>query len=411
MKIKSSKLLITAGVFTAALYLGYTFPIYKSEAVQAAGSLKIETIATGLKSPMVALFPDAGNDRMLVADQAGQIWVFNKGKVMESAFLDLEKKMTKLDSDYDERGILGMALHPDFKNNRKFYIFYTVPTTTPKSDHKNVVSEFTVSANDPNKADPASEKVLLTFDHPLDGHDNHDGGCLNFGPDGYLYISVGDGGGANDEHGTIGNGQDMMAWHGKMLRIDVNKGNPYTVPADNPFVGKTGIRPEIWAYGLRNTWRYSFDKKSGLLFASDVGQTAWEEVDIIEKGGNYGWRQMEGTHCFNPATGCKIQGMKMPINEYPHNVGISITGGYVYNGKALPQFAGQYIFADWSGPLFALKKTGTTWTRNTINITNKKDDFRVLGFAEDNSGELYILGNLGAGTMEKKGVVYKLVKP
>ncbi|MGB4774665.1 MAG: PQQ-dependent sugar dehydrogenase, partial [Daejeonella sp.] len=322
-------------------------------------------------------------------------------------FLDIRSKLVKLSGRYDERGLLGMALHPQFKSNKKFYVYYSAPSDKNGSDHKSVISEFKASAN-PDQADLNSERIILTIEQP---ESNHNGGDMHFGPDGFLYISLGDGGGSGDEHGTIGNGQNLNTLLGKILRIDINKGETYSIPADNPFVGKKA-NPEIWAYGLRNAWRFSFDRKTGQLFAADVGQNTYEEVNIIEKGGNYGWRIMEGNHCFNPQTNCKRDSLKLPINEYDHSTGVSITGGYVYNGKLLPNLVGKYIFADWTGLLFFLKKSGNSWVRDTISLSNKPSgDLRILSFAEDNTGELYILTNQEIGPKNTTGAVYKLIKP
>ncbi|HYK76898.1 MAG TPA: PQQ-dependent sugar dehydrogenase [Daejeonella sp.] len=372
-----------------------------------APTIELQKIADGLHSPVAAAFTNDGTGRLLVCDQIGLIRVIEKGKLIPEPFLDIRSKMVKLSGGYDERGLLGIALHPQFAKNHKLYIYFSAPSSHPGSSHKNILAEFKVSAK-PNQADLKSERVILAIEHP---ESNHNGGDLHFGPDGYLYIAQGDGGGGGDQHGEIGNAQNLNTLLGKILRIDVDKGITYSIPADNPFTGKKA-RPEIWAYGLRNPWRFSFDKKTGTLFAADVGQNLYEEVDIIEKGGNYGWRIMEGFHCFNPKENCKTEGLKLPIFEYDHNTGISIIGGYVYRGKALPQIDGRYIFADWIGKLFYLEKRGGAWKNGLISIKNKPEgDFRILSFAEDSSGELYILTNQETGPRGTKGAVYKLIKP
>jgi glucose/arabinose dehydrogenase len=368
-------------------------------------SLKIQKIADGLHSPVAAAFTPDGT--MLIAQQTGQIRVLKGKDLLEVAFLDLQNKLVKLSGAYDERGLLGITLHPDYKRNKKFYVYYSAPATEVGSDHQSVVSEF-ITSSDPLRADSASERVLLTVQQP---ESNHNGGDLKFGPDGYLYIGLGDGGGAGDKHGDSGNGQNMNTLLGKILRIDVNTERSYKIPQDNPFVGKQA-KSEIWAYGLRNPWRFSFDRKTGQLFAADVGQNKFEEVNIIEKGGNYGWKIMEATHCFDPEANCKTDGLKLPINEYKHELGISITGGYVYNGSAIKVLSGKYIFGDWTGPLFFLEQKGQTWTRGNIELTGKPSgDLKILGFAEDNVAELYVLTNQEVGSKGTKGAVYKFVNP
>lgn len=387
-----------------ALGMGCKSPSQTSDQVSSV-NLNIQKLADGLHSPVAAAFTPDG--LMLVCEQTGMIRIIDKTGLLESPFLDLQNKLVKLSGVYDERGLLGIALHPDYKGNGKFYLYYSAPSSVPGSDHQSVVSEFKVS-EDPLKADIGSEKILLTIQQP---ESNHNGGELKFGPDGYLYIGTGDGGGAGDRHGERGNGQNLNTLLGKILRIDVNSGNGYSIPADNPFVGKQA-KTEIWAYGLRNPWRFSFDRKSGALFAADVGQNKFEEVNIIEKGGNYGWKIMEATHCFDPEENCDSKGLKLPITEYDHDTGISITGGFVYQGKAIPEIADKYVFADWTGPVFFLEKRAESWSRGNIVLTGKPGgNLKILGFAEDNDAELYILTNQDTGPKDTKGAVYKLIKP
>jgi glucose/arabinose dehydrogenase len=368
-------------------------------------NIKVQLVADGLQAPLATAFP--GNGEMLVVEQTGIIKVYKNGKANAVPFLDIRNKIVKLSGDYDERGLLGLALSPNFKTNHKFYVYYSAPPIG-SFDNTGTLAEFKTTANG-DVADPKSERIFLTVQHP---ESNHNGGCLQFGPDGYLYISEGDGGGAGDKHnGTIGNGQNMNTFLGKLLRIDVNSGSTYTVPKDNPFVGNPNVKPEIYAYGLRNTWRYSFDKATGELFAGDVGQDTYEEVDIIKKGGNYGWHITEATHCFSPATGCSFTGITMPIAEYSHHEGASITGGYVYNGKVLTGFTGKYIFGDWTGPMFYLQKSGTAWKRGKIAVTGTHpDNLKITSFGEDPDGELYVVTNQNTGPGGVKGAVYKIVK-
>lgn len=368
--------------------------------------IKLLKIADGLHSPVSAIFAPDG--LMFLAEQTGQIRIIKDNSLVEDPFLDLQNKLIKLSGAYDERGLLGIAFHPNFAVNKKFYVYYSAPSKVKGSDHQSVISEFKVGTN-PLQADPASERVLFTVQQP---ESNHNGGELKFGPDGYLYIGLGDGGGAGDKHGKTGNGQDLSTFLGKILRIDVKTDGAYRVPEDNPFVSDKQAKPEIWAYGLRNPWRFSFDKKSGQLFAADVGQNKFEEVNIIEKGGNYGWKIMEASHCYDPETNCKTEGLTLPIHEYEHKIGISITGGYVYNGKAIPSLSGKYIFADWTGPIFFLEQDGKVWKNGNIELVNKPSgDLKILGFAEDNDAELYILTNQEVGPKGKNGAVYKIIKP
>lgn len=369
-------------------------------------SLKLSKIVDGLHSPVSLAFLEDGS--ILIAEQTGQVRIFKDGALIEQPFLDLEGKLVKLSGAYDERGLLGIALHPDFSKTKKFYLYYSSGIKTQGMDHQSVVSEFTANVN-PLRADIASERILLKIDQP---ESNHNGGEIKFGPDGFLYIGLGDGGGAGDRHGERGNGQNLNTHLGKILRIDVNTDKSYLIPQDNPFVENKSAKPEIWAYGFRNPWRFSFDKKSGKLFVADVGQNKYEEVNIVEKGGNYGWKIMEGNHCFEPETDCNKQGLKTPIFEYAHSKGISVTGGYVYNGKVHSGLIGKYIFADWTGPMFFLEQSGDIWEKGNIELLNKPSgDLKILGFAADKEGELYVLTNQEVGPKGTNGAIYKLTKP
>eukprot|EP00697_Spironema_sp_BW2_P007792 gnl/Spiro4/22177_TR10919_c0_g7_i1.p1 gnl/Spiro4/22177_TR10919_c0_g7~~gnl/Spiro4/22177_TR10919_c0_g7_i1.p1 ORF type:complete len:421 (-),score=-40.62 gnl/Spiro4/22177_TR10919_c0_g7_i1:776-2038(-) len=366
-------------------------------------TLKAQQITDSLEAPTALAFP--GNGDVWVLEQKGKIRVIRNGKLNDAPLLDIRSKLIKVNNGYEERGLLSIALHPQFKSNRKFYVFYSAPSSN-KSDHKDVIAEYTLLPNS-DQIDPNSGRIILTQEKP-DG--NHDGGCLQFGPDGYLYFSFGDGGGQGDKHGEFGNGQRMDVLLGKILRIDINTDSGYVVPKDNPFVGRADVRPEIWAYGFRNPWRFSFDKVSGQLFAGDVGQDLWEEVDIVNKGANYGWRLMEGTHCYNPATGCNITGITMPITEYNHKEGVCVIGGYVYNGQQLAALKSKYVFADWTGLIFYLQKTGSKWLRGKITLQNLPANLKITGFGEDPAGEIYLLTNPDTGPGNTKGSVYKIVK-
>ncbi|WP_295720974.1 PQQ-dependent sugar dehydrogenase [Mucilaginibacter sp.] len=366
-------------------------------------TLKVQPIADKLYSPTALTFP--GNGDIWVTEQPGKIRVIKNGKLIEEPLLDLRSKMLKVNKGYEERGLLGICLHPQFKSNKKFYVFYSA-ASSQASDHKDVIAEYKLSPNS-NQVDPNSGRIILSAEKPAG---NHDGGCIQFGKDGYLYISFGDGGGQGDKHGDFGNGQSINTWLGKILRVDVNTASGYVVPKTNPFVDRKDAKPEIWAYGFRNPYRFSFDKASGQLFAGDVGQDLWEEVDIVTKGANYGWRLMEGTHCYNPASGCDIKGITMPITEYSHTEGISVIGGYVYNGAQLPVLKSKYVFADWVGKIFYLQKAGTKWLRGKITLQNIPANSKILGFGEDPAGEVYVLTNADTGPENANGGIYKLVK-
>ena len=410
----------------------------------AAVKVKLQLFADGLVHPLAMLNPPDGSKRLFIVEQSGTIQIMMPdGKLRPTPFIDLSKKMVKLDWEFDERGLLGLAFHPKFKDNGKFYVVYTAPVRTDAARRPrllycctNYLSEFRVSKTDPNKADLSTERIVYFWDKP---QFNHNGGELLFGPDdGYLYISTGDGGWANDvaigHTDKIGNGQDLKVNLGKILRIDVDSGTPYSVPKDNPFVGRNDALPEIWAYGLRNPWRMSFDAGGKHeLFAGDVGQNSWESVKLIQKGGNHGWNRIEGSHCFNaddpsnpnlPET-CDKSGLIMPIAEYGNmNVtqggkGISITGGFVYRGKAMPNLVGSYVFGDWSrsftqpqGLLLVAsppRQAGAMWAVEDVEVTNMNFHSYVLGFAQDEDRELYVLVSDNTAPGRANDRIYKIV--
>ncbi len=303
-------------------------------------------------------------------------------------------------------GILGFAFHPDYKNNGRFFVHYSAPSKKG-FDNKSVLAEFKVNANNPDKAN-AERKIILEVEQP---EQNHNGGNIVFDKKGYLYLGFGDGGGQGDAHGTIGNGQDLNQLLSKIIRIDVDHGNPYSIPDDNPFVGKEG-RDEIWCYGLRMPWRISFDEKTGELFCGDVGQNLYEEVNIIEKGKNYGWRAMEGFHPFDSAMHAKGGDFALPVIEYKHPEGISITGGYVYRGKQFPAMDGKYIFADWAFKVFYMDKNANQqWVKHDCKFEAKEDntfDFRINSFGIDEEGEIYMVTQNEVGAISPSGVIYKI---
>ena len=379
-------------------------------------SIGLETVAEGFTAPVAMADPPDGETRFYVAEQDGVISVVENGEVLDEPFLDLSDRLVDLNQAYDERGLLGLAFHPRYPDDRRFYVYYSAPSDMEDMDHESVLAEYQVS-DDPAKADPASERILLRIGEP---EGNHNGGQLAFGPGGYLYVGVGDGGGAGDKHGDIGNGQNVSTLLGSVLRIDVD-GDPYDIPADNPFVGVEG-RDEIYAYGLRNPWRFSFDGATERLFLADVGQDKWEEVDIVEKGGNYGWRIMEGTHMYDAALaddlGINISELEMPINEYSHEVGRSITGGYVYRGSELPNLYGTYVFGDWSssfvpprGSLFYLEEREPgRWERFTLEPAEPFNRY-LLGFGQDENNELYVLSSTSLGPAGTSGDMRRVVAP
>jgi glucose/arabinose dehydrogenase len=335
--------------------------------------------------PIVLTHAGDGGNRVFVATQHGVIHVFPNDQKADKTriFLDIQDRVV-YDDNQNEEGFLGLAFHPNYKKNGEFFVFYT----TKKAKLTNVVSRFRVSKDDPNRADPASEEVLLTIKKPFW---NHDGGTLCFGPDGYLYIAHGDGGAANDPYG---NGQKLSTLLGKVLRIDVDhkdEGKPYAIPKDNPFVGKADARPEIYAYGLRNVWRMAFDRKTGVLWASDVGQNLYEEIDHIVAGGNYGWNLREGLHPFgNKGVGPRPDLIE-PIWEYHHDVGKSLTGGAVYRGKRLPELDGYYLYADYvTAKIWALQYDAAK-KRVVANRPIRDPNVPVMSFGEDEQGEMYFM--------------------
>lgn len=350
-------------------------------------TIHLEKVAEGFTQPTYLTHAGDGSGRLFVVEKPGRVWVLQDGQRQPEPFLDITDRVRSRES---ERGLLSIAFHPDYEVNGRFFVDYT--------DRKGntVVAEYRVS-DDPNRADPSSERVLLYIEQPAA---NHNGGQLQFGPDGYLYIGMGDGGNAGD---PWGNAQNLGVLLGKMLRIDVDAGAPYGIPADNPFLDKAGARPEIWAYGLRNPWRFSFDRATGDLYIADVGQNKWEEVDVAfapDPGGqNYGWDVMEGFHCFEPAEGCDPTGLTLPVLEYGHDVGCSITGGYVYRGRKYRDLQGTYFFSDYcTGRLWGMRPLEGGWQWAEFLATG----LNVSTFGEDEEGEIYVLDYA-------RGDVYHLV--
>ena len=435
-----------------------------------------------LHSPTNITYAPDGSGRLFVCDQMGKVFIFQGGMLLPTPFLDLSPtglgRVIAVNTSYSERGLLGMAFHPGYANSsspgyRRFYVYYSAPASTPTAnpttpqDNVSVLAEFQASATNLNLADPATERVMLTFGQP---QSNHNGGQLEFGPDGMLYLGTGDGGSSNDNNaghtggqasprpnGILGNGQDRRVLLGKILRMDPlgtnGPGGQYGIPGDNPFVGQTQdftdnvldgpMRGEIYAYGLRNPWRFSFDKRPGgtnRMFCGDVGQGKIEEINIVTSGGNYGWRYLEGTFVFDSlmsTNGIAPSGTIAPIAQYAHpgatgvggtlQLGLSVTGGYVYRGSAIPAMQGKYVFGDYgatsgitNGRMMGLEETSPGSGLFTLTAAlpivgpNPILGQRILCMGEDQSGELYIGMKTTGGVMEEAdglpaGSLYKIV--
>lgn len=359
---------------------------------QVDGELRLEVAFPNVRfdRPVDFQIPNDGSNRVFVVEQAGVIRVFNNDPTVTDApvFLDIRNRV-----DFGgEKGLLGLAFHPDFAENGAFFVDYTAPGPL-----RTIIARYHVDPQNPNRALSASEEIILEVVQP---YSNHNAGQIVFGPDGYLYITLGDGGSGGDPQDNAENPATLL---GSILRIDVDGGSPYAIPPDNPFVGNPdGYREEIYAYGLRNPWRISFDPETNRLWAGDVGQNAYEEIDIIEKGGNYGWDVMEGFHCFEPRTNCDQTGLVMPVWEYPHSQGGSVTGGYVYRGPSAPSLAGRYVYADFvSGRIWALTYENGQAENEDLFDTN----LNISSFGIDEDGELYVLafdGNVYRLTAEPK---------
>jgi len=386
-------------LFVAAFLFFMPRGVYSQSAP---GNVKLVLITKGLTGPVGMAFPPDGTNRIFIIEQAGLIRILKNGKLLPKPFLTISSKLDKLNKSYSEKGLLGLAFHPSYKSNGKFYVYYSAPAEGSGVDHRSILAEYRVSSDNPDSA-ALEELVVMEITQP---ESNHNGGCLAFGKDNYLYVGVGDGGGAGDKHGSTGNGQNLNTLLGKILRIDVNGRKPYGIPSDNTFVDRPGIKPEIFAYGLRNPWRFSFDRKTGQLFCADVGQDRWEEIDIIEKGKNYGWNIMEGDHCFKPREKCNMLGLTLPITEYSHDEGVSVCGGYVYRGTANPQWEGVYFFADWSGKLFTLKQSSEGgWSRRILKET-PATELKINSMGEDEKGEIYLITQDEIGPYSATGALY-----
>jgi glucose/arabinose dehydrogenase len=360
--------------------------VFCEGALGAPPAVTLRPVASGLTMPVEIAHAGDGSGRLFVVEQGGVIKIIKDGAVLATPFLDIRAQVLS----GGERGLLGLAFHPQFRTNGKFYVYYTRQT-----DGTIVVSEYLRSAANADVANPTTERQLFTVTHP---QSNHNGGHIVFGPDGYLYIGIGDGGGAGD---TPNNAQNLGVRLGKLLRIDVNAASGFAVPPGNPFVARAGALPEIWAYGLRNPWKFNFDRASGDLLIADVGQNAWEEVDFEPAGDpggrNYGWRITEGNHCFNPSNGCNLAGITLPVIEYGHifsSGGFAIVGGYVYRGRKSAALRGFYLYGDNVTNHMWAAAASEGWA--PFSLINGPSGISTFG--EDEAGELYVAG-LNSGTI------------
>ncbi len=391
-----SGLLLSGSPTSALAPLGIVWP-----------SIAVTPIAGGFVQPTYVTHAGDNSARLFIVERAGRIWIVKSGTPLPTLFLDIS---SRVQSGYLEQGLLSVAFPHNYASKGYFYVDYTSRSGIGDT----VVARYRITGN-PDVADPGSEQVILTVAQP---EANHNGGQLEFGSDGYLYVGLGDGGGGGDPHGTIGNGQDPSTLLGKILRIGVEpiasivspppltgyvlymplvaNNSPYSVPATNPYTRTAGYRGEIWALGLRNPWRFSFDRQTGDLYIGDVGQDAWEEIDFqlasSAGGENYGWRILEGNHCYNPSTGCVTPSRyAAPVAEYNHGVGdsigCSVTGGYVYRGPGNPAMQGIYFYADYcTGRIWGLKNDGASWQTQQL----AQPPINPSSFGEDQVGNLYV---------------------
>jgi glucose/arabinose dehydrogenase len=361
-----------------------------TEATLAQGTgAHLQQVASGLSSPLYLTAPPGDLGRLFIVEQTGAIRIVKNGTLLAVPFLDISSQVLA----GGEQGLLGLAFDPDYASTGRFLVHYTDLAGDTR------LSSFQTSA-DPDIANAASEQVILTADQP---YPNHNGGQVVFGPDGFLYLGLGDGGSQNDPEGR---GQSLSDLLGSILRLDVHTGTPYSIPADNPFVGQAGIQPEIWSFGLRNPWRFSFDRATGDLYIADVGQNRFEEVDVasateaLGKGANYGWKIMEGFHCLRADT-CDQAGLTPPVFEYSHDQGCSITGGYVYRGTAIPTLQGLYFFADycegWVRSFRYTSGAANGWLSGNelTEWPTLRPGGSITSFGEDAVGELYVLSSSG----------------
>lgn len=392
------------------------------EKVSSNFSLDFELIADGFVSPVDIVEAPDNSGRLFVVDRIGQVRIIDSnGILLENPFIDISHQIVDLNQNYDERGLLGLAFHPNFSENGRFFLHYSAPSDSSASgnwDHTGIISEFKASSNE-NVAEKDFEKEILSINQP---QKNHNGGQIAFGNDGYLYIGLGDGGGRNDVgagHSEIGNGQDKNTLLGSILRIDVDSEDEYSIPSSNPF-SDSQEKSEIYAYGFRNPFKFSFDDDD--LYVADVGQNLWEEINLVENGKNYGWNIMEGSYCFDPESpdvshdNCEKEGLELPIIEYSHEGdvnGLAVIGGYVYRGNSIPELVGKYVFADWSSS-FALGRGKILIASKENGIWNITDSVSmgefILSLGKDSNGEIYVLTTEASGPIGTGGKVYKIIE-
>jgi glucose/arabinose dehydrogenase len=345
--------------------------------------LTLTPFVDGLELPVFITPVIGSNDKYFVLEKVGRVRVVENGVVSETPVLNIEN----LVSTGNEQGLLGITLHPNYQSNGYIFVNYTDEAGDTQIVRYQVSSDV---------ADPTSAQTILSVDQP---HSNHNAGMMAFGPDGYLYAVMGDGGSGGDPYAL---GQDMTSLLGKMLRIDVDNGDPYAIPQDNPFVGQEGVRPEIWSYGWRNPWRFSFDRETGNMWLGDVGQNAFEEISFQaagQGGGNYGWRCREALHEFDMSENCEGKTFIDPVLEYDHSQGASVTGGYVYRGSSIPDLQGRYVYGDFTnGYIWLASQQDDNWTTALWQDT----DLNISSFGEDANGELFVI--------DYNGAIYKLTQ-
>ncbi len=384
------------------------FSIYIFLSFLFSNKLHVELISSGFKKPVYLTAPNNQSDTLFIVEQIGRIKTIIHGK-KKKTLLEIMEKVHQSKMPGDERGLLGMALHPKFMENVKFYVNYV------NRKVNTIISSFTCD-DQSLMAESSSEEIILNISQP---YSNHNGGQLAFGPDGFLYVGLGDGGYAGDPDA---NGQNLETLLGTILRLNIDKEKPYSIPLDNPYFGHENVREEIFCSGLRNPWRFSFDVKTGDIYIGDVGQSSWEEINYISlndaSGSNFGWNVMEGSYCYPIENVCNMDNLTMPIFQYPNNAnyiktligwnqndaqGCSVTGGYVYRGDLIPTLQGRYFFGDYC--------TGKTWSFTIVNnelsdyaqweIIGIKEDLYLSSFGEDGNGELYIINHTGS--------IYKII--
>ncbi|ULQ52705.1 PQQ-dependent sugar dehydrogenase [Flavihumibacter fluvii] len=364
--------------------------------------VKFELVTDAIAAPIEYIVPPDNTHRIFITDNKGMIWLLKNDSLHPRPFLNFKNRLEQKDKKSQPGEIFSIAFHPQFASNSKFFVCYAKPSGKQAGTFKFIVSEFTVDKSNQDIADLKTERQVMELENK---NIVFNGAQIAFGPDGYLYISIGD-----DKLGDstyIYHAQDLNYLNGKLLRIDVNK-TPYAIPADNPFIGIKNTRPEIWAYGFRKLWRFCFDSASHQLFGADVGELKQEEINIVKKGGNYGWPIKEGDSIFENNTSNNQATLVAPIYAYTHKDGICIIGGSFYYGRDIPPLMNKYVFADFNGSLFALSKDGKDgWIRQVLN--KPADPFLICGSSVDENNELIVLGilNTKAGF---KGAVYKIVK-